>query len=342
MRPAERRRLASIVAMLALPCSAFADDRDDARRAYDLGTAAHKRGDYAEAAIQFARADELAPSSVALRAALDEAVRAHDCVLGAELLERSKRSPSEPSLARSLKAAEGSFRGCAGRIVLHCPEGRSCRGALDGRPLTPEKPVWSTIGSRSLTVEVEDHTLAPRTVEIKPDETLDVPLTAPATLAPPAPTQPPPSENAAAISSAPQVPTARTEPPAPARPRDAPAAETQTSAHGLSPAWFWVGLGSTLLLGGATAMSGFDTQSKHNEFVTDGCPQVASAPCGGLSSDGSSAQLRTNVLIASTAVVALVTVVVGVGFTRWSSPSTGGGQTAFGAGHGAAATFEFW
>jgi hypothetical protein len=343
------------IVLLAVPSSAFADDREDARRAYDQGTVAHKRGDYAEAATQFARADELAPSSIALRAALDEAVRARNCVLGAELLERSKRGPSDTALSRSVGAAESAFRGCAGRVVVHCPEGRACQATLDGKALAPGKASWSRVGQRTLLLQLEDRTLPPRQVEIKPDETLDIPVPVPEEPASPAPVPAPRSEGTAAIrneaapTSPPEtppapsprssVPTSRTEAPVPgsARPADPSASEKPPPASGLSPVWFWIGVGGSALLGGATALSGVDTMDKHNQFVGNTCAQVANPPCSGLSTEGSSAQLRTNILIASTAVVAVVTIVVGAAFTRWSTPEV---QTAFRQGSGAA-TFEF-
>jgi hypothetical protein len=348
-------RSAWIAALLAVPSSAFADDREEARRAYDQGTVAHKRGDFAEAATQFARADELAPSSVALRAGLDETVRAHNCVLGAELLERSKRGPSDPALVRSVSAAESAFHGCAGRVVLHCPEGRACQATLDGRPLVPGRPTWSRVGQRTLLVQVDERPLPARQLEIKPDETLDVPVAVPEAPASPAPVPgvrsesmattpneteaPPPTETPPAASPRLLVSTTRTEAPRlpSTRPREPPAGEKQAHASGLSPLWFWIGVGGSVVLGGATALSGVDTMDKHNQFVGYGCGQVSSPPCGGLSNDGSSAQLRTNILIASTAVVALVTIVVGAVFTQWS---TARGQTAIRPGSGAA-TFEF-
>jgi hypothetical protein len=356
-RPGTRRipRSAWIAVLLAVPSSAWADDREEARRAYDQGTVAHKRGDYAEAATQFARADELAPSSIALRAALDEAVRARNCVLGAELLERSKRGPSDTPLSRSVGAAEGAFRGCAGRVVVHCPEGRACQATLDGKPMAPGKPTWSRVGQRTLLLQVDDRTLPPRQVEIKPDETLDIPVPVPEEPASPPPVPAPRSEGTAPIrgeaeptppsephpapSPRSSVPTSRTEAPMPrpAGPADPPAGERPPSASGLSPVWFWIGVGGSALLGGATALSAVDTMDKHNQFVGNSCAEVANPPCSSLSTEGSSAQLRTNILIAGTAVVAVVTIVVGAAFTRWSTP---GGRTAFRPGSGAA-TFEF-
>ena len=76
--------------MLAWSGVASADGGEStrAREAYDRGIAAFQRGEFAAAAREFATADAIVPSSVALHAALDAAIRADDPVLGVALLDR--------------------------------------------------------------------------------------------------------------------------------------------------------------------------------------------------------------------------------------------------------------
>jgi hypothetical protein len=71
-----------------------------------------------------------------------------------------------------------------------------------------------------------------------------------------------------------------------------------------------VGLGVTAVLGTATALSGVDTVNRHVAFMEN--PSEASAHAG------ENAQIRTQVLIGSTAVVAVATTIAGVFFVRWS------------------------
>ncbi len=89
-----------------------------------------------------------------------------------------------------------------------------------------------------------------------------------------------------------------------------PAAEHAAPVRkGISPAWFWGGLGVTAVLGGVTAWSGVDALKRHSDFEA--------TPTADLQSSGKSAQLRTNVLIGVTSAVGLATLLVAVVAVRW-------------------------
>src|SRR5687767_10529928 len=117
-------RLSSLLltsAVLLATTGAFAqapsaDARARAKEAYDRGVEAHNKGDMHKAAQEFARADALAPSGVALQAALDAAIEADDPALGGELLERSTREKPSGQLAASVSQAKTKFAGRAGRV----------------------------------------------------------------------------------------------------------------------------------------------------------------------------------------------------------------------------------
>jgi hypothetical protein len=79
----------------------------------------------------------------------------------------------------------------------------------------------------------------------------------------------------------------------------------------LSPTWFYVGVGATVVLGGATIWSGLDTNSARDDF--DSNPTRA-----GLD-DGKSKQTRTNVLLGATAVAGVATATIGIFFTNWGA-----------------------
>src|SRR5215472_3635970 len=280
-----RAAVAVFACASALGLTANADDTQRAREAYDHGTAAHRRGDFAEAAADYAQADALAPSPVALRAALDEAVKADDPALGMELLDRTNRAPMDQALATSAAAARAKFKGRAGRIVVHCPPSHACLSTLDDRKFDVEKPVWATVGQHTVIIQI-DEAAQPHLIEVKPDETLEVtpPLAAEAAAATPvAPPPPVASPTPAAVSNETAPPEAR--------------------RKGLSPVWFFVGVGATAVAGGATVISALDTSSKHQSFVNEGCGRLNTSGCGTLASDGTSAQTRTNVLLGVTAAI---------------------------------------
>jgi hypothetical protein len=87
------------------------------------------------------------------------------------------------------------------------------------------------------------------------------------------------------------------------------------------PTWaFWSGLGATAVLGGVTIWSGVDTLNTKDEFDKDPSPKKRD--------EGEQAELRTNVLIGTTGVLAAATVVIGVFFTDWSGGSSTEGAQA--------------
>jgi hypothetical protein len=311
-----RQRLLLTALLIAAP--ALGDDaRARAREAYDRGTAAHKRGDFAQAAVDYALADEMAPSPVALRAAIDEAVRADDAALGMELVARAGRAPAPSDLAKSVAAARTKFQGKAGVVRLRCPS--TCMATLDGKPLAVNKDAWSTVGQHTVVIQVGDDAQQ-RLIEVKADAPAELAPT-PRPQAPPAATSAPPEAPAPAPAPlpAPERPRGENSPAAPA-PYVTPAPEpAPAAAPGLSPVWFFVGAGATLALGAGSALSALDTSSKHDDFVKAGCDARGSPACDAASTNGESAQARTNILLAVTAVVGVVTVVIGAAFTRWSS-----------------------
>lgn len=141
-----------------------------ARAAYDRGAAAYDRGDYAAAARAFAEADALAPNAVTLQVALDAAVLADDPVIGAALLERADARPREASLEGSLKAARARFAGKTGRVRVVCPADASpCSAALDGAPISTDKPSFARVGRHEITTVARGQSEA-RPVEVKPDQ----------------------------------------------------------------------------------------------------------------------------------------------------------------------------
>jgi hypothetical protein len=314
------RAFAALVVVSALlSCSvALAQtqpDRERAREAYDRGVKAHQRGDYATAAAEFAKADEIAPSPVALQAALDAAIEADDPVIGAELLERSKRGPVEGALAGSVSRARERLAGRAGQISIRCPD--KCMAAIDGKPVDATKPLWVRAGQHAVLMQVGGAEPQQRLVDVSANATVEV-----------AP-QPSPAQPAPAPAPAPTpAPEARPEP-KPFPIRDA-GEKKPASAGGLPPWAFWIGVGATALLGGASVGMGIYTKSEHDKFVSQGCDRAAYAGCTQIARTGDAAQLTTNLLLVGTGVAAVATVVLGVGFVNWEK--TGGPRAFVGPG----------
>lgn len=303
-----------VSACLASSPAAHADGppvETHAHDAYERGTAAYRRGDYATAAREYAAADALAPNPVALQAAIDATVQGDDPVFGTTLLERARGEPRTDALVTSMLTAERKFAHRVGRIRLECPA-PPCLGAIDGVAAVAGEAVIVRVGAHAVTLEGSG-AVVKRVVTVGPDETF---VFAPeAVPVPPAVTPPPPVA----------APPPRALPPPLPRPRE-------TAHPGLSPVWFYAGLGATAVAGGLTIASGVDTANHHASFSRSCVVPEAAADCSQLQTQGRDAQTRTNVLLGVTAGLGAVTVVTAF-FVRWhdASLSVGTGTLRFDA-----------
>ncbi|HEX8790828.1 MAG TPA: hypothetical protein VF765_07735 [Polyangiaceae bacterium] len=293
----------------AMPADAWADAATEAHEAYDRGTRAYRKGDYATAAREYAAADALSPSPVALQAALDAAVLADDPVIGVELIDRAKGSPRTNALALSILTAQRKFARRTGRIHVACGGAGSCIASVDGAAVDPAKPVVVRVGAHTVIVE-SGGAATTKDVTVGPDEVIEVApapgagagtatATAPATAA--APASAPATETAAAPAAA---------------------AGRGEGARGISPIWFWVGLGATGIAGTATIVSGIDTANQHSSFASHCTGGNHAGDCDTRASNGSSAQTRTNVLLGVTAGLAVLTTAT-VFFVHWHDARVG-------------------
>ena len=93
----------------------------------------------------------------------------------------------------------------------------------------------------------------------------------------------------------------------------------------LGPAVFFVAAGVTVAAGAATIVSGIATQN-------DPGPDAVRRECAGqgpscpLYQEGQDAETRTNILLGATIGAAVVTGVIGLFFTQWSSSSSTAGH----------------
>lgn len=249
-----------------------------------------------KAALEFARADSLAPSAVALQAALDAAIEADDPAIGADLVDRSRREKSpNAQLAASMNQAKTKFAGRAGRVHVTCPTGSTCLATIDGAPMDTTKAAWSRTGQHTVVVQVDGE---PETklVRVEADQIVEVNATKKIESSGPSPKdQSPP----------PELPVEK------------------KKFEGLPPIVFYGGVGLTVVLAGATTFFAIQTSSKHDEFENLGCAGANITGCTDLKDDGESSQTGTNAGLVLTSVAAVATVVIGVAFTNWKAPTFG-------------------
>lgn len=295
-----QRRIRAVVLLAALlgagSASAGEGDLGRARDAYDRGVKAEARGDHGTAARAFAEADALAPSVASLEAALESTMRADDAALGAELLERGEARVTDAGLSKTMDAARRRFANRTGRIRVDCAFAKSCLVAVDGGARDATRAVFVTVGAHSVAVE-RDGVRLERLVEVHPGEVVVVaPEEGPRAAAPPKETP-----------AVPVAPRRLTVPP-----------------PGISPVWFYVGLGLTAAAGGVAIASGLDASSKHDAFARAGCGAGGTGPvpsdCASRADAGASADTRTNVALVATGALAVASAVTAIAFVRWSRP----------------------
>jgi hypothetical protein len=277
---------------------AHADEAIDkgelAGAAYDRAAAAFDAKDYARAAEDFSRADSLAPNTVALKLALDSAMRAGRAAMVMEYATRAEaRLTEKPNddqnapLSLLVQRAHSEYEDRTGALTVTCAA-RTCSAQVDDRPWPLNTRSWIGMGRHVLSMSIDgreerrDVVVPPREhVEVRADEVL-----------------------AQAPISSSKIPRSTFVAPA------SGSLEERGSRRPLSPTWFWVGAATTAVVGGLAIASGIDTVAKHDDFELSRTSDRAS--------DGREAQTRTNVLLGLTAISAVSTTAIGVFFVNWT------------------------
>lgn len=222
--------------MLTAGANARADDgkpesaRAEAAAAFDDGVARAARADYEGATRAFLRADELVPSTQALANALAAARKAGDHLVVAHAAERAAgRAASDPDLAARAGAALAEAATHLARIETAC-DAADCTLTVDGSP-TPPGRSFVLPGTHELAARAAGGGSASERITFAAGATYRLVLH-------------PVAPGAAAVRADLAQSGERPSP--------------SSREHGLSPAWFFVGLGTTALLGGLTTWSGLD------------------------------------------------------------------------------------
>ncbi len=290
MKPISRSapRDAAVALTIAIALSAPRDARADetarqrAGALYDRGAAAQARGDHAEAARLFTRADDALPNEVALEAALGAVTLADEVALGMELAERAASRVIAGKLATKAADVRRRFAPRAGRVIIECPPAVRCAARIDGAHARPGDARWASVGIHRVEIDAGSRSEA-SFVTVEPGRTARVTIRE----------------------------VDRAGPGAPGDHAVAPAASS--APEGLSPGWFWLGAGLTAAAGLATAASYADTASRHDAFVAHPTREAAA--------DGEAAQTRSLALLGVSAGLLATTTVVGVAFVRWTGPA---------------------
>lgn len=264
-----------------------------AAEAFDKGREAYQAEEYVEAAEQFEKADDSAPSAAAIELAARSRDKAGELDRAATLASLGvKRYPEEQSLLKLAgdlaKRARLSFYELTATCDTPCELTIGGR-LVHGRPDT-QRVLFVAPGSLTVRAGWSDDRNDSRQVQAEAGGSGEVSFTAP-----------PPPEAEAAVKEPP--------PPPPAPPPAAPPDEAEQKSAGWSPTVFYVSAGVTAVLAGVTVWSGIDTlNNPGKERVRQEC---ASEDCE-LYRDGLSRQHRTNALIGVTLAAGAATALIGV------------------------------
>ncbi len=268
-----RAYVAALLLALAAPRVAHADVTAEARSSYAEGKRAYDAGQFSEAARAFSHADELAPNDAVLELAVTSAMRADEPVLGMQLVDRAESRGA----TRIVAAGRETFKSKVGRVELACPSSMTCDATVDDETITVATPRWVRVG---------DHHVVLRAEGVEERMTVHVESGRTAELRPTHVVQ----VRVPVLMPLGPMPQARERP-----------VERGGQVH---PAWFYAGLGLTAAAGTAAIASGIDTLALHRSFESDRTNTD-------LAAQGNRAELRTNVLLGATAVLAVATGVMG-------------------------------
>jgi hypothetical protein len=301
------RRLAPLaalaLALLAVPASADeckGDATTCGREAFDAGVSAFQKKDWPAALEAFRRAYAIRQHPiVTYNLALAEEKSGFYASATSHYDAVATDPKAESKLRDDAKQGSQRTRPKLTIVVADVPGGGSVAIEVDGQR-SEGREVRIDPGEHRLRIIADDQVVLERSAKTESGERLVL-----------------------TVGKAAPTPTGSNEPPPEplTRPAPAPHDRAPERGNGLSPTWFYVGAGATVVLGGVAAWSGIDTLKSKSDFDRD----LASLPRDQQQSrldDGHARERRTNVLIAATAVVGVGTGVLGLFLVDWGKTKT--------------------
>jgi hypothetical protein len=281
-----------------------AGDLRIAAERFDDGRNAFRVGAFAEAAEQFEAADARAPSASALGLAMRSRAEAGQSARAATLAELVvRRHPDDADLVEKAKSIIAAASATCGGVTVECEP--ACDLVVD------EKLIHGRAsGYWSLYLEPGPHAVVANWSQDRvgiEQVTVSAGTVTALKFKPAQPERPLPTATRpnASLGTADRQPLAEDARPKPKK---------------LSPTLFWIGVGVTAVVGGVSIWSGIDTlNNPGSAAVREQCVGLGQS-CD-LYRQGQRSELRTNVLIGTTLVLAAATAVTGIFFTDFSRTS---------------------
>ena len=276
----------------ALAADATPQQLQFAAQEHDLGYRAYVAKQFEEAAIHFENAFFAAPNASEVRSAIRARRDAGQLARAATLaVIAQRRYPDDAAIAKLAEATLADAR--ARTFEIHITSIEPCNVAVDAKVVADERApdvrFFVDPGHHELLVGWGDDRSAKETVDAAAGGSRELSLS------------PPPRPRAPAIE------------------RPLPTPPVSPGTKPLRPVVFISLAGLTAATGAVTLWSGIDTENNPGQSAVKAdcvgrgtsCPQYQ---------QGLSSQLRTNVLLAATGGLGIVTAVVGIFLTQWSRP----------------------
>jgi hypothetical protein len=275
-----------------------------AAEAFDKGREAYKAEDYVEAAEEFEKADNNAPSAAALELAIRSRDKAGELDRAATLMSLAlKRHPDDQNLLKLGNDLAKRANATLFELTAICdtPCDLTVGGKIVHGGADTERMLYVQPGALTVRAGWADNRSDSKQIQAEAGGKGEVRFVTPETPA------------GKTMAKEPEEPASAAPATVPAQ-RDEGAAK---KSSGWPPTIFFVGAGLTAVLGGITVWSGIDTVNNPGaDKVKAECTnQGSSCP---LYQEGLSKQRRTNVLIGVSAGVGVATILVGVLATDWS------------------------
>lgn len=304
-------RISVLALVVSVGGTAYAQDAAEptpaqvrtAAEAFDKGREAYKAEDYVEAAEQFEKADNNAPSPAAIELAIRSRDKAGELDRAATLASLAlKRHPEDGNLLKL--AGELAKRANSTLFELTTTCDQPCDLTVNGKIVhgAPDTQRMLYVQPGALTVRAgwADNRSDSKQLQAEAGGKGELSFVAP---------------NTAATASMAKEPTEPTpEPPPPTT----PVADEGPAKKGWSPTVFYVGAGLTAVLGGITVWSGLDTVNNPGSDKVKAACDNHEPNCQSLYDEGRSKQTRTNILIGATAVAGVASIAIAAFFTDWS------------------------
>ncbi len=311
--------LAASCVLFSAPIAAAAPscapgDRPCGRAAFSAGTTDFDRGEYASALEYFRAAAAAEPHPViSFNIALSYARLGKPTAAEAELSRLLADANLDASLRVRAEAARSEALRQIAYVGVDAPASGTYSVTIDGERAdldSGERAIDP--GPHHILIASGDTPVFEQDVTLQPGERLRLRVTS--------------SARAIDVVVVPQAAA----PSPPSRPAPEPGAAAQKP---LSPVVFYATAGVTVLLGAATIWSGLDVRSAYDDYKAD-LPRLSQEQANARVEDGHDRELRTNVLLAATAVGAATSTLMGllwVDFKPKARQSVSGFVTPFGA-----------